>query len=124
MRLLLLCFPALFLVALLGTQPPGIREYANRITPAELKAKVSILASDSVGGRETGTRGQRIAAAFIRSHFEMIGLTGPAEDGFFQPIDLYLSAPGDTYVKSGNKMFNHAAEVMYYGGVDSRGGAT
>jgi len=124
MRFLLLCFPALFLVALLGTQPPGIRDYANRITPAELKAKVSILASDSFEGRETGTRGQRIAAAFIRSHFEMIGLTGPAEDGFFQPIDLYLSAPGETYVKSGNKTFNHAEEVIYYGEADSGGEVT
>lgn len=121
MRLFLFFIPATLLISTLGTNDVGVESYAARITADELKAKVSVLASDSLEGRETGQPGQRKAAHFIRSHFEKIGLKGPAKDGFFQRLNLYQAEQGETYVKVGEKIFRHAEEVVYYGRADSGG---
>ena len=47
--------------------------YANTITQEHLKGHLSILASDALEGRETGKRGQKMAAAYISSHFKELG---------------------------------------------------
>ncbi|MCX6322959.1 MAG: M28 family peptidase [Sphingobacteriales bacterium] len=49
-------------------------KYAELITMNGLQSKLSILAADDMEGRETGTRGQRKAAAYIASTFANIGL--------------------------------------------------
>lgn len=124
MRLFLFFVPAALLMVLFGTENTGVESYAIRITEQKLKENVSVLASDSLEGRETGKRGQRMAAAYIRSHFENIGLTGPANNGFFQTLNLYQSEQGETYVKVGGKIFGHAEQVIYYGKADSDGEVT
>jgi Peptidase family M28 len=122
MRLLLLGVPVTILsIAFVQSYHPGVEDYASRITPNELREKLSVLASDSMEGRETGKRGQQMAAAYIRSYFDKIGLKGPAEDGFFQPISLYQSAAGKIYVRAGKTTFTHPDQVIYYGNSDSGG---
>ena len=37
------------------------KKYADQITGADLKEYLSIIASDALEGRETGTRGQKMA---------------------------------------------------------------
>src|SRR5690606_26961323 len=100
MRLFLFFIPAAFFIGLIGSDSStGVESYARRITEPSLKEKVSILASDSLEGRETGKPGQRKAAEYIRAHFERVGLTGPVENDYFQPVPLYQSEQGETYVK-------------------------
>ncbi|MFT6882688.1 MAG: hypothetical protein ACI83W_000027 [Marinoscillum sp.] len=48
------------------------------------KADISILASDSLQGREVGSAGEKMAAAYIASRLESIGLKGAGTDGFYQ----------------------------------------
>ncbi len=48
------------------------------------KSDISILASDSLQGREVGTVGEKMAAAYIASRLESIGLKGAGTDGFYQ----------------------------------------
>ena len=48
--------------------------YAQTITPAELKEKLSIIASREMEGRETASPGQKKAAAYIESQFQKLGL--------------------------------------------------
>ena len=124
MRLFLFFVPAALLMVLFGTGNTTVESYAVRITEQRLKENVSVLASDSLEGRETGQRGQRMAAAYIRSHFENIGLTGPADNGFFQTLNLYHSEQGETYLKVGGKKYQHAEQVVYYGKADSDGEVT
>lgn len=121
MRWLLLLIPPALLVSFLTARNPGPESYASRIAPNELKNKLTVLASDSMEGRETGTRGQRMAAGFIRSYFEQIGLQGPADDGYFQRVTLYQSVPGEIYVKKGSLTFSNLNDVLYYGNSDSGG---
>lgn len=118
-------FFALFfpLAGALTAQPSPV-EYADLITPVELRENLSILASDALEGRATGTRGQKMAAAFIRHHFEELGLTGPVGGGYFQPFELYKTVPGEVYVKVGGVSFENFKEVAYYGKDNSNGDVT
>jgi hypothetical protein len=51
--------------------------YAASITPDGLKQDLSVLASDAYEGRETGQKGQRMAADYIAKAFAADGLVGP-----------------------------------------------
>ncbi|RAW02720.1 M28 family peptidase [Pseudochryseolinea flava] len=108
----------------LQAQDPVAKKYGDQITPEDLKANLSILASDALEGRETGKRGQKMAAAFIRAHFEELGLTGPVDGSYYQPVELYTSIPGDIYIKAGQNKWANFSEVVYYGNADSGGEQT
>ncbi|HHM20712.1 MAG TPA: peptidase M28, partial [Bacteroidetes bacterium] len=69
--------------------------FAATITAADMKSYLEVLASDEMEGRETGTEGQRKAAAFIAAHFERLGLPPIGDDGsYFQKI-AYTSEKWD-----------------------------
>ncbi|MGZ5286215.1 MAG: M28 family peptidase [Flavisolibacter sp.] len=63
--------------------------YGKTITAADLRRHLYIVASKEMGGRETGTEGERKAAAYIENEFRRIGLL-PANNGSYQlPYHLY-----------------------------------
>src|ERR1700752_4672492 len=49
-----------------------IRRYQQMITPANLAAKLYFLASDALEGRETTTRGQKLAAQYLASQYRQL----------------------------------------------------
>jgi hypothetical protein len=51
--------------------------YAASITPDGLKQDLSVLASDAYEGRETGKKGQKMAADYLAKAFAADGLVGP-----------------------------------------------
>jgi len=102
-------------------QDPVALKYGNMITPADLKEYLSILASDAFEGRETGKRGQKVAAAFISANFQEFGLTGPVEGGYYQYVELYTQMPGNNYIKAGQHKFVNYDDLIYYGSADSGG---
>lgn len=107
----------------LQAQPSSVK-YAEMITPSDLRDNLTILASDALEGRATGSRGQKMAAAFIRHHFEELGLSGPLDGSYYQPFDLYKTIPGEVYVKVGGTTFLNFKEVAYYGKDNSGGDVT
>jgi hypothetical protein len=96
-------------------------QYAELITPADLKENLSIIASDAMEGRYTGSRGEKMAAAFISYQFDDLGLIGPVNGSHIQPIDLYSAKPGDVYVKTGTSRYANYNEIVYFGQADSGG---
>jgi hypothetical protein len=80
----------LMMVSILGfAQNPIEAKYARIINIPALKKHLTIIASDSMEGRETGTEGQRKAAAYIEQHFKAIGLQPiPALNGYQQFFPL------------------------------------
>lgn len=65
-------------------------KYAAGITGANLNKHLSIVASAEMEGRETGTEGQRKAAAYIESQFKAMGLKPvPSLNGYQQYYPLY-----------------------------------
>lgn len=122
-------FKSLFLWAFIATlsanaQDPIAQLYGSKVSSDELREYLSIIASDALEGRETGTRGQKMAAAFIANHFQELGLTGPVNGSYYQPIELYSSAPGEAYLIADKTKFDNYAEVLYLGSTDSKGEAT
>jgi hypothetical protein len=75
--------------------------YAATITRTDLREYLTVLASDEYEGRETGAKGQKMAAKYIREHFAAFGIppVPGAENkgllnGYEQPYPLELSRPG------------------------------
>jgi hypothetical protein len=110
-------FTALFLAAAISSQAqdPVARQYGDKISQESLKSNLTILASDALEGRETGKRGQKMAAAFIKSYFEELGLSGPVSGDYFQPVNLYTSKPKDIYLKAGDTKFENFKDIVFYG---------
>lgn len=75
---------ALFLAVSSAAQPPIAQQIAASITPNDLKADISFLASDALEGRGTPSKGQEIAAEFIAAQFRRAGLEPAGDDGYFQ----------------------------------------
>ena len=92
-------------------------KYAETITAVDMREDLTILASDALEGRETGKRGQKMAAAYIRAHFEELGLEGPVKvgNGYYQDVKLLSSKPGEIYLKIGDKTLTNLNDFLYYG---------
>ena len=71
----------LFLVVIASCKQGAIKEI-------NLKDDVSVLAGDGYEGRETGTKGEQKAAAYISDRFKAIGLTPKGTTGFFQAFSF------------------------------------
>ncbi len=100
-------------------EPEAIR-YANSITVRDLRRHLRVIASDSLEGRETGTRGQRMAADYIANHFANIGLTPPMVDEEGQPSyqqNFYLEriTPGEIYLRVGNTRYENFTDFYAFG---------
>lgn len=89
--------------------------FADKITEADLKDYLSILASDAMEGRETGKRGQKMAAAFIAAHFHELGLTPPVNGDYYQKLKVYTTLPGETYLQTGTARHLNFTTVAYFG---------
>src|SRR6478609_7849522 len=79
--------------------------YADQITQENLRENLSIIASDALEGRETGKRGQKMAAAFIAAYFHDLGLKGPINGSHYQEVPLFASAAPAVTLQSGKVTF-------------------
>ena len=60
------------------------------------RSHVAFLADDALEGREAGTRGYEIAARYVATQFEGLGLRPGANGGWFQPIHFIRYAQSGT----------------------------
>lgn len=81
------------------------KPFAETITAAELKEKLTIVAGDEMMGRETATDGQKKAAAFIENKFRSLGLQ-PGNNGSYQmKYPVYRDSLVDAAVVVNGKSF-------------------
>ena len=66
------------------SQPEPADTFARLITAERLREQLSVIASAAMEGRETGTEGQRKAAAYIESEFSLYGISSPQSLEHFQ----------------------------------------
>ena len=83
--------PLLFVMAGAFAQVDDAAKYAGTIRTSELQKHLTILAADDMEGRETGTEGQRKAAAYIENFYKSIGLqtAAPLKGSYQQLYPLY-----------------------------------
>lgn len=98
------------------SKPALVQRYQQQITPEALAARLYFLASDLFEGRETTTRGQKLAAQYLASQYRLMGLTpkGTAKQveplspaAYFQSFTVYQRTPKATHlevVSNGNKV--------------------
>ncbi len=105
-RLFLLTFPlwgsgGLFAQNIKIEEPA---KYAKTILQEDLKKHLTILASDEMEGRNTGTPGQKRAAEYISNHFKSLGLSAPVKTdkgmSYLQPFSLMQRSWGDVSIET------------------------
>ncbi|HPH84228.1 MAG TPA: M28 family peptidase [Ferruginibacter sp.] len=81
----------MFCLVLAGmAQKDASPRFADLITSESLKKHLTIIAGEEMEGRETGTEGQRKAAAYIEAQFKQMGLkTAAGITGYQQFYPLY-----------------------------------
>ncbi|MFD1610739.1 M28 family metallopeptidase [Sphingomonas tabacisoli] len=66
-------------------------------TPEAFRSHVTFLADDLLEGRDTGSRGHEIAARYVASHFEALGLKpGGYKGGWYQQVPFQKTRRGET----------------------------
>src|SRR6476660_7290489 len=85
---------ALLGAALITAATAGAVVHADPQFSAErIKAHVTFLADDLLEGREAGTRGHEIAAHYIATQFELLGVKPAGQNcTYFQNVDLLEAA--------------------------------
>src|SRR5215467_6791817 len=82
-KLLLLC-------ALVGVETLGAQRTTADITTADLEYRLKLIADDSMMGRESGSKGDYVAADYVASEFKRLGLQPAGEGGtYFQTVPFW-----------------------------------
>jgi hypothetical protein len=85
-------FPICFSIVYAQTVEKNARTGYESITAMDLKNHLSILASDSLEGRETSYPGQKKAAQYIAGFFEKLNLKPSGDNGtYFQHFEVEVS---------------------------------
>lgn len=84
----LLLFVFTLLSCLLLAQDTTALYFANSINTQDLKTHLYVLTSDSLEGRETGKKGQKLAADYIATHFSSIGIPPYNRTTYYQEFIL------------------------------------
>ena len=104
--ILLLLFPITLFAQQLDTV--AIR-YSKNICVADMSKNLHVLASDEYEGRETGKKGQKMAADYIAAQFKAAGIPPYKENSYFQqfPLNVIMPQPAEITINgkeyTGNK---------------------
>ncbi|MEC3881139.1 M28 family peptidase [Parapedobacter sp. 10938] len=111
---------SLFLIpALCGcimAQDPVQLKYAAEISPETARAHLSVLASAEFEGRGTGEPGGEKAAEYIANEFKRLGLTGPVDGSYFQPVKLIRTQFDVSEFTINGKSFTNGTDFYFVGG--------
>ncbi|MBC7904642.1 MAG: M28 family peptidase [Gemmatimonadaceae bacterium] len=89
-------------VTLMAQEPAD--KFAATITKEDLKKQLTVIAGPEMEGRETGTEGQRKAAAYIAAQFKSIGLLpAPGTDNYQQYYAVGYDSLLNSTFSFGNK---------------------
>ena len=89
-------------------------KYAKTISAEDLKSHLTVLASDEYEGRETGKKGQKMAAQYIAKYFEELGLEAPVDGSYFQSFNLTESSINASYFRKGDEKKIAFEDFVYY----------
>ena len=109
--------------AVASATPDLSQTYAALIQPTDLRAHLTVVASDAFQGRETGQPGQKLAADYLVKQFAELGLQGPvagSDSPYLQHFQLARStyAPGG-YLQVNGQRYPYLNEWFSYGPMPS-----
>lgn len=117
-KALLAPLAALSLAASAASQPAAPAPLPS-FSPEAFRSHIVFLADDLLEGREAGTRGFDIAARYVASEFEGLGLTPAAGGHWLQPVELgrYTVAGTPTLTVAGH-VFTQGHELAMRSSAD------
>ncbi len=111
-KLLLPAFLVAFVTAFAQKQAVDFaKKYAQNITAAGLKEKLTVIAGAEMEGRETATAGQRKAAAYIENHFQKLGLLPGTTGGYQMQFPVYQDTVIEASLQVNGKM--HGSDTTF-----------
>lgn len=84
-------------------------------SPEQVRAHVEFLADDLLEGRDAGTRGYDIAALYVASRFEALGLKPGGTQDWYQPIEFArakFKTDAPAALTIGGTVFQNGVDVM------------
>jgi hypothetical protein len=111
-KALLACFAALSASAQGLAQVPAPAE--PQFSADAFRAHVAFLSDDLLEGRQTGSRGYDVAARYVATQFEALGLRpGGPEGRWLQPIEfLRYQNSGTPTLAIGGRTYSHGREIL------------
>ena len=94
--------------------------FSNTITADALETHLTILASDSFEGRETGKKGQKLAADYIQAQFKSFGIPPYKEDTYYQTYPLELVLPKAADIKLKGKLLEPKKDFYHFPGLSEQ----
>ena len=96
----------LLLVFVWGQIFSQINVVGNQITADKLKEHITILASDSLEGREVGQPGEELAAEYMSNYFNHIGIPPYKDSTYYQEIPLEKRVIESVNIKIGGDQYD------------------
>ncbi len=116
MRVGSIAVACIFPIALFAQNKDSIAvKYGNSVTKEDLKKHLSILASDEYEGRETGMKGQRMAAEYIEKQFKADGLKAVVNGGYQQDFPIVVEKSGSSTLTINGKQYEFIKDFFYVG---------
>jgi Peptidase family M28 len=105
---------ALLGLALASPVPAQPSPASPVFTPESFRGHVVFLADDKLEGRDAGSRGYDLAALYVASRFDALGLKPAGQDGWYQQVPFLESRPSGEpgSLAIGGRRFLHGQEVV------------
>lgn len=105
---------ALLGLALASPVPAQPAAAPAQFSPEAFRSHVAFLADDRLEGRDTGSRGYDLAALYVASRFEALGLKPAGRDGWYQQVPFleYRLGGEPATLAVGGRRFLHGQEVI------------
>ncbi|MES2593540.1 MAG: M28 family peptidase [Bacteroidota bacterium] len=88
--------------------------YSQNISVESLSKNLHVLASDEFEGRETGKKGQKMAASYIAAQFKAAGIPPYKDTMYYQPFMLNVIVPSTAEVFAGKKKYKNNIDYYTY----------
>ncbi|MBD8488438.1 M28 family peptidase [Echinicola sp. CAU 1574] len=95
-------------------------KYASTIKDTDLEEYLTYLASDELEGRDTGKKGQKLAAEYLSNFYQENGLEGPVNGSYTQPFSLASVSWGDLELKVGKQSLVNNEDFVFIGDGDAK----
>lgn len=95
-------------------------KYAKTITPEELHGHLEILASDEYEGRETGTKGQKMAMKYIVDFYKELGIKPSVGEEYVQHYPLKKESSVGSEMDINGKKYDFIDDFYFFPGFDAQ----
>ncbi|WP_461629749.1 M28 family metallopeptidase [Labilibaculum euxinus] len=93
--------------------------YSKSLSTNKIQNDIVTLSSDSMEGRDTGSKGQKLAAQYICQQFINAGVNNPKgnkdRSGYFQNFAIYKKEQADAEIQTIDKVFKNYEDILISG---------